>query len=60
MRSSQGDLVQTDYSLDRRWRRDAREKHTEKANEAIRSLQEGDSVDACVGNGDSREGLRKS
>lgn len=52
--------MRTDYSLDTRCRRDAREKHTEKANDALRSLQEGEGVDACVGNGDICEGLRGS
>ncbi len=37
-----------------------REIYTEKANKAFRSLQEGDGVNACVGNGDIREGLRGS
>jgi hypothetical protein len=31
--------------------------HTEKADEAFRSTQEGEGVDACIGDGDVRERL---
>ena len=47
--------MRTDYS---QMLTDAREKHTEKANEALRSLQEGEGGDAFICNGDICEGLR--
>lgn len=47
--------MRSDYS---QMQKDAREKHTENANEALGRLQEDEGVDACVGNGDICEGLR--
>ena len=55
MRWSRGDLVWTDQSQKQT---DARRKHTENANETLRSQQVGEGVDACCGDGDICEGLR--
>lgn len=55
MRWSQGDLKWMLTRCD--GRRICKGRHTEKADEALRSLQEDEGVDASIGDGDVCEGL---
>jgi hypothetical protein len=58
MRWSQGDLETDNHSLDAgRENGCTKETHTEKTDEAFGGLQEGEGVDALIGDGDVGEGL---
>lgn len=60
MRWSQGYLETDNHSLDAgRENGCTKETHTEKTDEAFGGLQEGEGVDALIGDGDVGEGLGK-
>ena len=59
MRRSQGDLETKKIARREEEKRRAKVIHTKKTDEAVGSFQEGEGVDALIGDGNVCEGLRK-